>query len=192
MSTNINLQNTDVFVNAIATTGNVDAGLYVGDGSQLTNMPTPPPTIYSALVALSSDSTVNGSTVSFVKKNVFPSTTGGMTINNGGFTCSTSGIVVPISGEYIVGVSAFYTTNVQRANVLVALTVNGTETPEHGANAYIRAQNGHNEATAHVTTLLDLIAGDEIGVAFKAEGPTGTVTLNGASNISHVFLYRVK
>jgi hypothetical protein len=189
MATELNLQNNDVFINSLTSTGVVAATTLIGDGNGLTNLPLSSITSFQAKAYLINDATVNDSTV-YTQKNVFPTT---LNINDGGFTVSSAGIVIPDTGIYICGVSAYFVTAAtQRANVGVTFTVNGTAQTEVGANSYIRVGNGHNEATAHLTTILSLTSGDELGVAFAQLSAAGAVTLtsNGTED-SHVFLYRI-
>lgn len=193
MATDVNLSNEDIIANSITSAGTVTAATFSGDGSQLTNVSVNPPNVFSALAFLSSDSTVNNSTA-FVQKNIFPSTTGGLDINNGGFTCSTSGIVVPESGIYIVGANTRFNTTVGRAAVAITFTINSTpQTSEfQGVPSYIRNASNHEDSSSVLTGVLDLVAGDEIGLAFAQYGNSGTVNLvSTGSDASHFFIYRV-
>jgi len=193
MSTDVNLSNENILVNSITSTGAVTASTFTGDGSQLTNVTVNPPNTFAALAYLSADSTVNNSTA-FVQKNIFPSTTGGLEVNVGGFTCSTSGIVVPSNGVYIIGANTRFNTAVQRAAVAITFTVNGTSQASElqGVPSYIRNGSGHEDSSSVLTGVLDLVAGDEIGLAFASYASSGTVNLvSTASDTSHLFIYRI-
>jgi len=193
MSTDVNLSNENIIVNSITSTGTVTASTFSGDGSQLTNVSVNPPSTFSALAYLSVDSTVNDS-ISFDQKNIFPSTTGGLELNDGGFTCSTSGIVVPSDGVYIVGANTRFNTAVQRAAVAITFTVNGASQASElqSVPSYIRNGSGHEDSSSVLTGVLNLVAGDEIGLAFAQYGNSGTVNLVATgSDTSHLFIYRI-
>jgi len=193
MSTDVNLSNENIIVNSVTSTGTVTASTFSGDGSQLTNVSVNPPSTFSALAYLSADSTVNDS-ISFDQKNIFPSTTGGLELNVGGFTCSTSGIVVPSDGVYIVGANTRFNTAVQRAAVAITFTVNGASQASElqGVPSYIRNGSGHEDSSSVLTGVLNLVAGDEIGLAFARYGNSGTINLVATgSDTSHLFIYRI-
>jgi len=193
MSTDVNLSNENIIANSITSTGTVTASTFSGDGSQLTNVTVNPPSTFSALAYLSADSTVNDS-ISFVQKNIFPSTAGGLELNIGGFTCSTSGIVVPSDGVYIVGANTRFNTGVQRAAVAITFTVNGASQASElqGVPSYIRNGSGHEDSSSVLTGVLNLVTGDEIGLAFSQYSASGTVNLVATgSDTSHLFIYRI-
>ena len=193
MATDVNLSNEDIIVNSITSTGAVTASTFTGNGSQLTNVSVSPPNVLAALAHLSADSTVNDS-VGFVQKNIFPSTTGGLELNSGGFTCSTSGVVVPSDGVYVVGANTRFNTAVQRAAVAISFTVNSSvlSSEFQGVPSYIRNGSGHEDSSSVLTGVLDLVAGDEIGLAFASYASSGTVNLVAtASDTSHFFIYRI-
>lgn len=184
-STLLNLVNDDIDVNSLTAVGNI-AGALIGDGSSLANL------VLSAQgehtrASLFADSTINNSTT-FTQKNVFPNTAG-LSFNTGSYTSSTSGITVPANGYYLVFTSIRQDSNTLRSSVQVAFTINGTVQLEIGSSGYIRNASGHNESSVHLSTIYNLIAGDEIGLAFRRdpdgqEGNTGTVNLVGTSQVS--------
>lgn len=190
MATQLNLLSQDITVGSM-TVVNQLSGSLIGDGSSLTNVQTTVP-VRSVKAYLFDDNTVNNS-LTFASKSVFP-VTAALAVNNTGYESSASGIVVPENGYYVAAVLAKYSTIIQRAAVQVAFTINGTVQAEIGSSGYIRSSSGHNESSDHLTTIYNLVAGDEVGLAFRRdpeglEGITGLVTLEGTN--SYVFLYKV-
>jgi hypothetical protein len=185
-TTQVNLLNDDVDVNSLTAASTV-TGTFIGDGSSISNLVIGA-NVVEAKAYLFSDSTVHDVTT-FIQKNVFP-VTGSLDINEGAFTSTSSGIVVPSDGQYICGVTAYCTSTVQRASVQVAFTVNGTVQAEIGSSGYIRSSSGHNQATTHLTTIYTMVAGDELGLAFRRDSTAaaGTAILQPQSI---VFLYKV-
>lgn len=143
-------------------------------------------TLEAAKAFLSASSTVNSSTA-YSAQNIFP-TTANLEINVGSFTSSTSGIVVPSTGVYIVAGNMVYNSTVVRANPEWRFSINGTGQSESSLSAYIRSTSGHNESSSSLTTLYNLTAGDEIGLQFRLQGASGTVNLE---TTSHVMIYRI-
>lgn len=143
-------------------------------------------TLEAAKAFMSANSAVNNTTA-YSQINVFPAT-GGLVLNQGSFTSSASGIVVPSSGVYIVGANMLYNSTVVRAAPEYRFSINGTGQPEESVSSYIRATSGHNESSSSLTTLYNLVAGDEIGLQFRRQAGAGTVNLETGS---HVFIYRV-
>ena len=181
----LNLVNDDIDVNTLTAAGNI-SGPLVGDGSSLTNLVLSAANAH-ARASLFSDGTINGSTT-FTSKNVFP-VTGSLSVNTGGYTSSSSGIVVPADGYYLIFTSVRQDSTVQRSSVQIAFTINSIVQSEIGSSGYIRSGSGHNESSAHLSTIYNLTAGDEIGLAFRRDpdgqqGNTGTVNLIGTSQVS--------
>lgn len=194
MATDINLSNENVDVNNVLCNSTVTASLFEGDGSQLTNITVSNIDTLCALAYLSADSTVNNSANVFVQKNVFPSTTTGLSINNGGFTSSTSGIVVPESGVYIVGANARFSSAASRSAVAMTFTLNSSPLTNEfqSVASYIRNASNHNDSSTPLTGVLELTTGDEVGLAFAQYAASGTVNLvSTGSDTSHFFMYRI-
>lgn len=143
-------------------------------------------TLEAVKAFLSASSTVNNNTT-YTDQNIFP-TTGSLDINVGSFTSSSSGIVVPSTGVYIVAGNMVYNTNVARANPEWRFTINGTGQSESSLSSYIRSASGHNESSSSLTTIYNLSSGDEIGLEFRQQGNSGTVNLE---DTSHVMIYRI-
>lgn len=174
------------FVNDNITAQNITADFFFGDGSNLTNLPTPSVITDACKAFMSLDSTVNND-ADFTQKNIFPAT-GSLAVNQGGFTSSNSGVSVPSSGVYIVAANMMYSTTVARANPSFRFSINSLGQTEESRSAYIRAASGHNSSSSSLTTIYNLVAGDEIGLQFSRAGNTGTVNLDANS---HVILYRI-
>ena len=64
-----------------------------------------------------------------------------------------------------------------RANVAIDSVINFATQSVRSYNSYIRAANGHNESSSSGYTILDVAAGDEIGLACQQVAAAGTVTM---------------
>jgi len=95
-----------------------------------------------------------------------------------------NGVQVAEAGTYEVMTNLYVTSTVQRANIGVEITVNGSPQGIKGAGTYIRSQNGHNESSAHVSQILTVSTGDVIGVQSERLAQSGSVELPaGNSNL---------
>lgn len=183
--TALNLINDDITVNSLTALTSISASL-IGDGSNLTNLK-PSITQEHVRAKLFVNLSINDS-LTFTQIGVFP-TTEGLSLNTGGYTSAVNGITVPSNGYYLLFFSIRQDSNVPRSSVQVSFTINGTVQSEIASSGYIRNSNGHNESSVHLSTLYNLTAGDEIGLAFRRdpdgrEGNTGTVTLVETSQVS--------
>ena len=174
------------FVNDDITAVNITADFFFGDGSNLTNLPIPSVVTEACKAFMSADSTVN-SNATFTQKNIFPAT-GALALNVGGFSSTTSGIDVPSSGIYIIMANMVYNSTAARVNPEFRFSINGTGQTERSRGAYIRATGGHNLSSSSLTTIYNLVAGDEIGLQFQIAGNTGGTNLETSS---HVAIYRI-
>lgn len=185
MSTEANFENDNLTVNSATVTTNVTAGTFTGDGSGITNLPGATTALDTCKTALVDNATINGSTT-FTQINVFPTV---FDFNVGGFTISTSGIVVPTTGIYLCLANIKEASSAERTNAVFKFTINGTAQSQTGAQGYIRNLNNHSSSSLHLDVVYSLTAGDEIGLAFAQLGNSGTVNLIGAN--SSVCLYRI-
>ena len=188
MSTEINLENSNISVKNGKILSDITAPSYSGIGYNISNFPGIS-TQYICKTNLVDNSTVNDFTTATII-NVFPSDTISLTINEGGFTCTSSGVVVPETGIYLCFVNVYYYSSTFGRNAGVSISVNGTVLDEIGASGFIRATSGINENSAHVDTLLNLVAGDEVGLAFTQLDISGQVDMYG--NNSSFVLYRIE
>lgn len=183
--TTLNLVNDDITVNSLTAIGSV-SGNFVGNGSGLTNLK---PTISKDHVraSLFLNTGINDSLV-FTQPPVFPDTIN-LSLNTGAYTSNFNGIIVPSDGYYLAFFSIRQDSTIQRSSVQATFTINGTPQLEVASTGYIRSANDHNESSVHLSTIYNLVAGDELGLAFRRdpdgqEGNTGTVTLTGTSQVS--------
>ena len=197
MATEVNLINDDVTAKSLESlegadavdvnaTGNVTANSFIGDGSQLTNLPNPGVITEACKAFLAANNTVNNNTA-FTSLSVFPGT-GGLDINLGGFTSAGAGITVPSSGVYIVSKELVYSSGAARPSPESRFTLNGVGQTETSRSGYIRNLGNHDQSSTGLTTIYNLTAGDQIGLEFRRSANTGTVTLE---NNSVVILYRI-
>lgn len=158
--------------------GIVSATSFTGDGSNLTNVPGASAVYIKC--PLVSVSTVNNDT-SYTNRDVINTTSD---FDSGSFTIESDGITVPEAGIYSCSFTCYMTSSVQRANVGVKFTINGTEQDEIAAMGYIRNADGHAETSLAMTTLYNLSASDKVNVVFARLANNGTVTLQTNSSIN--------
>ena len=163
-SFDVNIRTGSVSGTIVATSGTI----FINDTS------TTPRSFKSSLV---DNSSVN--TSAWTQQSVFDTTP---TINNTGYTVTSSAITIPESGVYLCTFSCYFTSTVERANIGVGFGINGIRENEISGSNYIRALDGHNEATTSLTTIFELSIGDEINLFFIGLALTGTVNLIGSAS----------
>ena len=94
------------------------------------------------------------------------------------WTSSSSSITIPESGFYTISFAITTTSTGARATDVWTLTVNTNSIGEESNSAYIRNTSGINEAGAVLTTTLQLVANDVLGLASRREG---TITTSGTT-----------
>lgn len=134
---------------------------------------------------LTDNNDVNDNTT-YTQRSVFNTSP---SINESGFSVSTSAITVPEAGVYMCYGNFYFTTGVSRSNVGVSFGINGTKQDEESGSDYIRGDQGHEEASTALFTTYDLSANDTINLFFARLANSGTVTLSGDQ--SSVSLVRV-
>lgn len=187
MATEANLVNKDVSARSGIAELDIIAPSFSGTGKNIQNFPGVI-THQICKTALVDDLTINNFTSPTVI-NVFPVDTASLAINVGGFTCSSSGIIVPETGTYLFLANIHVYSTIRGANPAVSVAINGSESVENVGSGMITNLHGQLEASAHLDTVLELTSGDEIGLAFTRVNVSGQVQLYGAS--SSVTLYRI-
>lgn len=91
------------------------------------------------------------------------------------FTKDIFGVTVNKTGLYKVTIFQYQTTNVQRANAAVRISINGSVQPGYGANAYTRAFAVHNETTGSIVKIIAASSGDKIGIINEQLAAAGSV-----------------
>lgn len=157
--------------------GIVSATSFYGDGSNLTNLPSSAVYIKCPLVSVS---TLNNATA-YTNRDVINTSS---SFDSGSFTIESDGITVPETGIYSCSFTCYMTGSIQRGNVGVKFTINGTEQSEVAAMGYIRNADGHTETSLAMTTLYNLSASDKVNIVFGRLANTGTVTLQTNSSIN--------
>lgn len=102
--------------------------------------------------------------------------------SNGTWSATSSHVVVPNNGIYLVQVNFYITSTVQRSNIGLKFAVNNTEQTEIAANNYIRNQNGHAESSINMATTLSLSASDQVSIYIARLANAGIVSLQGTSS----------
>ena len=102
--------------------------------------------------------------------------------SNGTWSATSSHIVVPETGLYLVQVNLYVTSAAVRSNVGLKFAVNDTQQSEIAAHNYIRNSGGHAEASINMSTTLSLSANDQVSIYVARLAAAGTVTLNGTNS----------
>lgn len=107
-------------------------------------------------------------------------------INLGGFTFNTSTITIPEDGIYQCIFNFFIVapdTTEYRMNPGARWVINGTLQNEIAASSYIRSENGHDEASLHLSSVFELVEGDSLRVYWaKLAGDDIDVYLAGVNS----------
>jgi hypothetical protein len=102
--------------------------------------------------------------------------------SNGTWSATSSHIVVPATGLYMVQVNFYITGSATRSNVGLKFAVNDVQQSEIAAHNYIRNNSGHNESSINMATTLSLSANDQVSIYTAQLANSGTVSLQGASS----------
>ena len=102
--------------------------------------------------------------------------------SNGTWSATSSHIVVPETGLYLVQVNLYVTSSATRSNVGLKFAVNDTQQSEIAAHNYIRNSGGHAESSINMSTTLSLSANDQVSIYVARLANAGTVTLNGTNS----------
>jgi len=102
--------------------------------------------------------------------------------SNGTWSATSSHVVVPNNGIYLVQVNFYITASVTRSNIGLKFAVNDTQQTEIAANNYIRNSSAHNESSINMATTLSLSASDQISIYIARLAAAGTVSLQGTSS----------
>jgi len=102
--------------------------------------------------------------------------------SNGTWSATSSHIVVPATGLYMVQVNFYITASVVRSNVGLKFAVNDVQQSEIAAHNYIRNNSGHNESSINMSTTLSLSANDQVSIYTAQLANGGTVSLQGTSS----------
>ena len=99
------------------------------------------------------------------------------------FAVSGNGIECLRAGRVRVTVSLHIESLVTRANLNLRLAVNGVGLPGQAASGYIRAHDGHNESSLHLSRLVEVSAGDVVTAQARQEAMAGLVTLTDGNSL---------
>jgi hypothetical protein len=102
--------------------------------------------------------------------------------SNGTWSATSSHVVVPNNGIYLVQVNFYVASTVTRSNIGLKFAVNDTQQTEIAANNYIRNSAGHNETSINMSTTLSLSANDQVSIYIARLAAAGTVSLQGTSS----------
>ena len=102
--------------------------------------------------------------------------------SNGTWSATSSHIVVPETGLYLVQVNLYVTSAAVRSNVGLKFAVNDTQQSEIAAHNYIRNSGGHAESSINMSTTLSLSANDQVSIYTARLANAGAVSLNGTNS----------
>lgn len=102
------------------------------------------------------------------------------------FTVTSDGVIVNESGTYEVYISLYQTASVSRSNVGVEISVDGFPTGRTGASGYIRNSGGHQESSSSILDVVDVFAGEKIGVIAYRLANAGTVTAPAGTSVFYI------
>lgn len=105
---------------------------------------------------------------------------------NNYYTVSGNGIRIDVTRSYTVTANVHYTSTGQRVALQGRFFVNGNPVGAITSTGYIRAANGHNEASLHLTEKFSLTANDVVEFRVQRESTLTTVTtmpIIGTSNL---------
>ena len=110
------------------------------------------------------------------------------TFESGTFTYEADGVTVSETGLYQITLNTYFRSTVQRGSPAARLSVNGVANTEIVSTGYIRSQNGHNESSLNMTTLLQLSANDKVNVLFARVGQAGVVNLEASPDSAFMLM----
>lgn len=95
----------------------------------------------------------------------------------GYFTVGGNLLTVNVAMRIKVSSNVSYTATSNRVNAAIGASLNGTITGATGRSGYIRNNNGHNESSVHMSTILDCAIGDQIGLFSQQQAAGGATTM---------------
>lgn len=96
---------------------------------------------------------------------------------SGYFTVVGNLLTVNVAMRVKVSANVSITANNTRVNIAIGASLNGTITGATGRGGYIRNNNGHNESSVHMSTILDCVIGDQIGLFSQQQAANGATTM---------------
>lgn len=183
MATDIELTNDDVTVNSLEAATITSSG-FSGNGQGITNLSGATANLLVCKTDLFFFGDIN--LTPYTNITTFRNTAD-LIYNEGGFTSSPSGIVVPESGIYLCMVNLKFESAAERPAPAVKFTINGTQQPETSATGYIRNLSNHSGSSLHLDSVYNLVSGDEIGLAIGQLGNSGLVTMQDENSFVTIF-----
>lgn len=98
----------------------------------------------------------------------------------GYFTVAGNLLTVNVAMRIKVSANVSYSANSTRVNAAIGASFNGAITGATGRSGYIRNNNGHNESSVHMSTILDCAIGDQIGLFSQQQAAGGATTMTAA------------
>lgn len=111
---------------------------------------------------------------------------------------TTNQITVNQAGRYRVIVNIPLSTAGTRARLApeMRITVNGTGAGTYSSTGYIRANNGHQDASLHITEILELTAGQIIAVTVSRSANDSNVAANNvtirAAGAANIYIEKIR
>jgi len=159
--------------------GTCKATAFVGNGSGLTNLPGGGGGISNYVKYVGTGTPDLNASTSYAEVSWINTTP---QFSNGTWSATSSHVVVPNNGIYLVQVNFYITASVTRSNIGLKFAVNDTQQTEIAANNYIRNTSGHQESSINMATTLSLSANDQVSIYVARLSASGTVSLQGTSS----------
>lgn len=128
--------------------------------------------------AFNTDTTTNLNTAGLTQVPIFGTTT--QAGPAGYFTVAGNVLTVNVAMRVKVSANVSYTSNTNRTNAAIGASLNGAIQGATGRSGYIRNNNGHNEASVHMSTIIDCAIGDQLGLFSQQQAAAGAVTMSAA------------
>lgn len=113
------------------------------------------------------------------------------------YTLAGNILTINTAGRYRITVNIAYTVPAipgnteQRVSVEAQIAINGTPTGSIGNTGYVRFNNGHNEASLHITEVFNITAGQTISVQTIRGGNSAPAVMRSVGT-SNIYIEKIK
>ena len=125
--------------------------------------------------AFNTDTTTNLNTAGLTQVPIFGTTT--QAGPAGYFTPAGNVLTVNVAMRVKVSANVSYESTSNRVNIAIGTSLNGGIQGATGRSGYIRNANGHNEASVHMSTIIDCAIGDQLGLFSQQQAAGGACTM---------------
>lgn len=125
--------------------------------------------------AFNTDTTTNLNTTGLTQVPIFGTVT--QAGPAGYFTVAGNVLTINLAMRVKVSANVSYESTVNRTNAAIGASYNGAIQGATGRSGYIRNAAGHNEASVHMSTVIDCAASDTVGLFSQRQAAAGAVTM---------------